>query len=66
MLVEITGDEMFFQAISRTGAMVDRGTIRRRIGTTPPKVTGGKPAVKPPTKLPAKKPAATAAPKPGS
>lgn len=66
MLVEITGDEMFFQAISRTGAMVDRGTIRRRIGTTPPKVTGVKPAVKPPTKLPAKKPAATAAPKPGS
>ena len=30
MLVEISGDELFFQAISRTGATVDAGTIRRQ------------------------------------
>lgn len=30
MLVEIAGDEMFFQAITRTGATVDGGTVRRR------------------------------------
>jgi hypothetical protein len=29
MLVEIAGSEMFFEAISRTGATVDRGIIRR-------------------------------------
>jgi hypothetical protein len=30
MLVEIAGDEMFFQVLSRTGATVDRGVIARR------------------------------------
>ena len=30
MLVEIAGDELFFQAISRTGSSVDWGTVRRR------------------------------------
>lgn len=30
MLVEISGDELYFQAISRTGATVDSGVIRRR------------------------------------
>lgn len=30
MLVEISGDEMFFQTISRTGVTIDKGTIRRR------------------------------------
>jgi hypothetical protein len=30
MLVEIAGDEMSFEVISRTGATVDSGTIRRR------------------------------------
>ena len=30
MLVEISGDDMYFQAISRTGATVDSGVIRRR------------------------------------
>jgi len=30
MLVEITGDQMHFQTISRTGATVDSGVIRRR------------------------------------
>ena len=36
MLVEISGDDLFFQTISRTGATVDSGVIRRqpaRIGT---------------------------------
>jgi hypothetical protein len=30
MLVEVAGDEMFFQAVSRTGATVDSGVIRRQ------------------------------------
>jgi hypothetical protein len=30
MLVEIAGDELFFQAITRTGASVDWGTVHRR------------------------------------
>jgi hypothetical protein len=30
MLVEITGDELFFQTISREGTTVDKGMIRRR------------------------------------
>ena len=29
MLVEISGDELYFQAISRTGATVDSGVVRR-------------------------------------
>ena len=29
MLIEIDGDELFFQAISRTGVSIDSGTIRR-------------------------------------
>ena len=29
MLVEISGDELYFQAISRTGASIDSGVIRR-------------------------------------
>ena len=36
MLVEIAGDDLFFQTVSRTGATVDSGVIRRlavRIGT---------------------------------
>jgi hypothetical protein len=32
MLVEISGDELFYQAISRTGANVDSGVIRRTAG----------------------------------
>jgi predicted phosphodiesterase len=31
MLIEITGDEMYFQTISRTGDEVDEGVIRRNI-----------------------------------
>lgn len=30
MLVEIAGDDMFFQAVSRTGRVVDTGVVRRR------------------------------------
>jgi hypothetical protein len=29
MLVEIAGDELYFQTISRTGLTVDSGMIRR-------------------------------------
>jgi predicted phosphodiesterase len=34
MLVEIAGDELYFQTISRTGARVDSGVIRRVAKTT--------------------------------
>ncbi|MEO5761793.1 MAG: metallophosphoesterase [Vicinamibacteria bacterium] len=34
MICEIAGDEMFFQAISRTGTTVDSGVIRRQGGAT--------------------------------
>lgn len=56
MLVEIAGDEMFFQAVSRTGATVDRGTLRRQVGDSGAKVSG--PSTKPGRKraAPAKKP----------
>src|ERR1051325_25772 len=30
MLVEVSGDDLFFEAVSRTGAMVDSGVIHRR------------------------------------
>ena len=30
MLVEIAGDDLYFQAITRTGATVDSGKIERR------------------------------------
>jgi len=33
MLVEIVGDNLFFQAISRTGRVVDSGVIHRRSTT---------------------------------
>ena len=29
MLIEMSGDELYFQAISRTGASIDDGAIRR-------------------------------------
>ena len=32
MLVEIAGDDLFFQTVSRTGATVDSGIIRRQAG----------------------------------
>ena len=31
MLVEIDGDKMSFQTVSRTGATVDSGTIQRQV-----------------------------------
>ena len=57
MLVEIAGDEMFFQTISRTGATVDRGTIRRQMGDSAAKVSA-------PPKRPGRRPAAPPAKKP--
>ncbi|HEY7445851.1 MAG TPA: metallophosphoesterase [Vicinamibacterales bacterium] len=35
MFVEIAGDELFFQTISRQGTTVDKGTIRRRDAARP-------------------------------
>lgn len=43
MLVEISGDDMFFQAISRTGQTVDKGSLRRR-EVQPQTRAGGAPA----------------------
>jgi len=57
MLVEIAGDEMFFQAVSRTGATVDQGTIRREMGDSAAKVSA-------PPKRPGRRPAAPAPKKP--
>jgi len=33
MLIEVSGDDLFFQAISRTGAAVDSGVVHRRPGS---------------------------------
>jgi len=35
MLMEIAGDELFFQAISRTGQTIDAGVITRKTGRVP-------------------------------
>jgi 3',5'-cyclic AMP phosphodiesterase CpdA len=35
VLMEIDGDELFYQAISRRGATVDSGSVRRRGAATP-------------------------------
>ena len=40
VLLEIDGDEMYFQAISRRGETVDSGSFRRR---EPPTTSGGPP-----------------------
>jgi predicted phosphodiesterase len=37
MIVEIVGDEMHFQSISRTGATVDKGVVPNRVGESEPK-----------------------------
>jgi 3',5'-cyclic AMP phosphodiesterase CpdA len=34
LLAEITGDEMAFRAVTRTGSIVDSGVIRRRVAAT--------------------------------
>ncbi len=44
MLVEISGDELYFQAVSRTGQTVDSGVIRRTLETQPAKVAAAQPA----------------------
>lgn len=48
MLVEISGDDMFFQAISRAGETVDKGSLRRR-EMKPQLRAGGAPAPAPAT-----------------
>jgi len=35
LTVEITGDDLFFQAVTRTGMTVDSGSIRRPVETKP-------------------------------
>ena len=30
MLIEVYGDDLYFQAVSRGGAIVDAGTVHRR------------------------------------
>jgi len=35
LLVEISGDDLYFQAVSRTGVTIDSGTIRRPVETIP-------------------------------
>ena len=57
MLVEIAGNELYFQTISRTGATVDKGVIRRREVRQPivkaaPTKAPTTPATKPPTPKP--------------
>ena len=42
ILVEISGDELYFQAISRTGVTVDSGTIRRPVQLQPAQPTPAK------------------------
>jgi Na+/H+ antiporter NhaA/predicted MPP superfamily phosphohydrolase len=34
MLVEVTGDDLYFEAVARTGAIVDAGVIHRQSGRT--------------------------------
>jgi hypothetical protein len=36
MLMEITGDDLHFQVVSRTGAIVDRGSLARPVDPPPP------------------------------
>jgi hypothetical protein len=55
MLVEVAGDSMYFQTISRTGETVDKGTVRRRLGEAPAKVVAAPPK-KPSARAPARKP----------
>ena len=45
MLVEISGNNLYFQTISRTGATVDKGVLRRI--TRKPSPTPRLPAPKP-------------------
>ena len=52
MLMEISGDELYFQTISRTGTTIDKGVIKRRevpgAGPAKPAPPTGVPAVKRP------------------
>jgi predicted phosphodiesterase len=55
MLIEVSGDSLYFQAISRTGATVDKGIVRRRLGDAPAAVVAAPPK-KPAAKASARKP----------
>jgi hypothetical protein len=54
MLVEIVGNALYFQTISRTGETVDKGAIQRQQSITRPRQTrpAPKPAARSPTKPP--------------
>jgi predicted phosphodiesterase len=48
ILMEISGDELFFQAITRTGTTIDKGVIRRReVSSTIGPAKPGAPPLKP-------------------
>ena len=42
MLIEISGDEMYFQTLSRTGSQIDSGVLRRPVRTPEPATAGTK------------------------
>ena len=44
MIVEITGDDLYFQAISRTGETVDSGVVHRPGAPAPPSPPSTPPA----------------------
>jgi len=42
MLIEIAGDEMYFETLTRTGRQIDSGVLRRPVRTPPPANAGSK------------------------
>ena len=42
MLIEIAGDEMYFETLTRTGRQIDSGVLRRPVRTPPPTNAGSK------------------------
>ena len=41
-VVEIAGDEMYFETLTRTGRQIDSGVLRRPVRTPPPANAGSK------------------------
>jgi len=62
MIVEITGDDLYFQAISRTGATIDSGVVHRPGAPAAVASTAPGPAV--PVAAPALSPAGPSPPTP--
>ena len=62
LLAEISGDEMFFQTINRTGQTIDRGVIARREVAAPASQTAKPAAPQPQTAKPAAPQPQTASP----